>query len=121
MVSMHIHGELDDFAIESGYYLDKSIMSKHSTSTKHVCGYLVNQSLNSSGSVNIQGDVHKSWQNLSHHSLQDLWVCCLDYLLAEIVTELICHDIGEDGHYAMHEALVEGPINLHSTSFIYWV
>ena len=96
-------------------------MSQHTTSTKHVRSYLVNQSLYGSGSVDIEGDVHKSWQNLCHHSLKNLRVCCFDYLLAEIVTKLVRHDIGEDGHHAMHEAGVECPINLYSTSFINWV
>lgn len=96
-------------------------MCKHATSTKHVRSYFINQSLNSSGSVDIEGDVHKSRQNLCHNSLKNLWVCCFDYLLAEIVTELICHDIGEDRHHAMHQAGVECPINLYCTSFIDWV
>lgn len=96
-------------------------MGQNATSTKHVRSYLVNQSLYSSGSVNIEGDVDKSWQNLCNDSLKNLWVCCFDYLLAKIVTELICHDISEDGHHAMHQAGVEGPINLLGTTFIYWV
>ena len=119
VVAMHVHSEFDHFAIESGDHLNKGIVGQHATSAEHVRSYLVNQSLYSSGSVDIEGDVHKSWQNLCHHSLKNLRVCCFDYLLAEIVTELIGHDISEDWHHAMHETGVEGPINLLcGTSFI---
>ena len=96
-------------------------MSKHTTSTKYVRSNFINHSLNSSGSMDVDGDVHKSWENLHHQSLKNLRVCCFDYLLAEIVTKLICHNIGEDRHHAMHQTGVEYSIDLHCAGFIDWV
>ena len=85
-------------------------------------GHLINQCLHSSGPVDVQGDIYQPWQDLGHHDLQNLRVRSFDYLLAEIVTELVRHDISEDWHHAMHEAGVEYSIDLRScTCFINWV
>lgn len=124
---MHVHGQLDDFVVQSYDDLHQCRMALRTCHTcEDVSCYLINQSLNSSSSVDVQRDVNQPRQNLVDHDLQHLWISSFDNLLAKIVSKLISHDLGKNWQHKVYEACVKDAILAVSgmaiiTSFVSWL
>ena len=114
MIAVHVHGQLDHFLVQCWDYRHQSEVVQRWRSTlvgiifDSISGKFINQSLDSSGSVNVQRDFYKLCDHTAHDQTQGFCVSHLDDFLTEVITELVAHHVPKDWEHVVNETLEEG-------------
>jgi len=60
--------------------------------------------------MDVQRDIDDVIDDLVYNELQDVLICYLDELLAEVVSELIDHDVSDDWKHELNQILIKNVI-----------
>lgn len=104
MVTVHIHRQLNHLSVKSNNYLGqiKMIESFAAIILKDQIGEFFNQSLNGSGTMDVQRNVNDLADRVHDDLVESFRISHLNDLLAEIVAELISHHTWENRQHLIH-------------------
>ena len=116
MVAVHVHGQLNYALVEGvddlgeGAVVDALVGDPVFLVLDDSKGESINQSLDCSGAVEVQGDLDDVSDDSVDDQVDGLGVSDLDDFLAQVVAELVVHDSGDDWQHALNEALQESAL-----------
>ena len=116
MVAVHVHGQLNYALVEGlddlgeGAVADALVGDPVFVVLNDSEGESIDQSLDCSGAVEVQGDLDDVWEDSIDDQVDGLWVSHLDDFLAQVVAELVVHDSRDDWQHALDQALQESAL-----------